>query len=48
MTTYTILDDCSQATLVREDFAEKLGIKGTKVDVSIETITQDGEDLTDM
>ena len=46
LTTYAILDDCSQATLVREDFAEKLGMKGTKVDVSIGTITQDGEDLT--
>ena len=37
--TYSILGDCSQATLVREDFAEKLGMKGTKVDVSIGTIT---------
>ena len=44
--TYAILDDCSQATLIRDDFVEKLGIKGTQVDVSIGTITQDGEDLS--
>ena len=46
LTTYAILDGCSQATLVREDFAEKLGIKGTEVDVSIGTIIQYWEDLT--
>ena len=44
-TTYLILDDCSQATLMSEDFAEQLGISGIKVDVSIGTITQDRENL---
>ena len=43
--TYAMLDGGSQSTLIRQDFAESIGLFGLPVNLSIGTITQKGEGM---
>ena len=43
--TYALLDNGSQSSLIREDFARSLNIKGANVTVNISSIKDKGEEI---
>ena len=43
--TYAMLDNCSQGSFIKDEITEDLGISGTKLKISLKTLT--GEKLTD-
>ena len=44
-TTYTLLDNDSQSTLIKDDFAQGLKLKGYKKTVSISSVIDEEEDV---
>ena len=44
-TTYALLDNGSESTLIRDDFAESLKLKGCKKTIAISTITNETEEV---
>ena len=45
ISTYALLDNGSQSSLIREDFAKSLNLKGTNVTVNISSIKDKGEEV---